>query len=118
MFEGYVIIIRNFKASESTGEYTSVSTQLKISFLGRIAVKKLPEESFHILESDFQFIQTDMIHSRVCNNTVLSAILIPTLLDSTASYNKNDTNPTHLIGVVGCLCGKDDIENDGLKWIR
>ncbi|XP_059289430.1 uncharacterized protein LOC132042936 [Lycium ferocissimum] len=70
--EGSVIIIRNFKVTDNTGVYRPVSSNFKITFLQITIVQKQQEDIVRLPVNGFQFIQPDMIQSRVNNNTILS----------------------------------------------
>uniref|UniRef100_A0A3Q7EYD7 Replication protein A 70 kDa DNA-binding subunit B/D first OB fold domain-containing protein n=1 Tax=Solanum lycopersicum TaxID=4081 RepID=A0A3Q7EYD7_SOLLC len=89
--ESSVFIIKNFKVVESIGGYRPVQNSLKIIFLASTAIKNLSEDIVEIPLNGFEFINPDVIDSRVNNNIVLS-------------------------DVVGCLYGIGDIESIGSKW--
>ncbi|KAH0781466.1 hypothetical protein KY290_001064 [Solanum tuberosum] len=89
--EGSVFIIKNFKVVESIGGYRPVQNSLKIIFFASTAIKNLSEDIVEIPINGFEFINPDVIDSRVNNSAVLS-------------------------DVVGCLYGIGDIESVGSKW--
>ncbi|XP_015081288.1 uncharacterized protein LOC107024866 [Solanum pennellii] len=89
--EGSVFIIKNFKVVESIRGYRPVQNSLKIIFVASTAIKNLSEDIVEIPVNGFEFINPDVIDSRVNNNIVLS-------------------------DVVGCLYGIGDIESVGSKW--
>lgn len=72
--EGFAIIIRNFKVTEVLGEYRPVQSTFKITFLRITAVSKLLDDIVYIPENGFDFIQPNMIRSRVNTSTMLSGI--------------------------------------------
>uniref|UniRef100_A0A3Q7GU07 Uncharacterized protein n=1 Tax=Solanum lycopersicum TaxID=4081 RepID=A0A3Q7GU07_SOLLC len=89
--EGSVFIIKNFKVVESIGGYRPIQNSLKIIFFPTTAIKNLSEDIVEIPVNGFEFINPDVIDSRVNNNIVLS-------------------------DVVGCLYEIGDIESVGSKW--
>uniref|UniRef100_A0A3Q7IIZ4 Replication factor A C-terminal domain-containing protein n=1 Tax=Solanum lycopersicum TaxID=4081 RepID=A0A3Q7IIZ4_SOLLC len=89
--EGFAVIIRNFKVSALTGDYRPVQSNFKITFLRKTTIQKLQDDIVHIRQNGFQFIQQEVIRSRIKNNILLS-------------------------DVVGCLCGIGDVESVGSKW--
>nr|XP_019067320.2 uncharacterized protein LOC109119302 [Solanum lycopersicum] len=89
--EGSVFIIKNFKVVESIGGYRPVQNSLKIIFFASTAIKNLFEDIVEIPVNGFEFVNPNVIDSRVNNNIVLS-------------------------DVVGCLYGIGDIESVVSKW--
>ncbi|XP_069150267.1 replication factor A protein 1-like [Solanum lycopersicum] len=89
--EGSVFIIKNFKNVKRIGGYRPVQNSFKIIFFASTAIKNLSEDTVEILVNDFEFVDPDVIDSRVNNNNVLS-------------------------DVVGCLYGIGDIESVSSKW--
>ena len=75
--EGFAVIIRNFKVSALTGDYRPVLSNFKITFLRKTAIQKLQDDVVHIPQNGFQFIQQEVIRSRIKNNILLSGIFIP-----------------------------------------
>ncbi|KAH0645096.1 hypothetical protein KY284_032980 [Solanum tuberosum] len=73
--EGSVIIIRNFKVTESMGEYRPVQFDVKITFLRITAIQKIKDDTVNIPKNGFQFIRPNIVRSRVNNNTYLSGDL-------------------------------------------
>ena len=74
--EGFAVIIRNFKVSTLTGDYRPVQSNFKITFLRKTAIQKLQDDVVHIPQNGFQFIQPEVIRSRINNNILLSGIFI------------------------------------------
>ncbi|XP_015075483.1 replication factor A protein 1-like [Solanum pennellii] len=70
--EGFAVIIRNFKVSALTGDYRPVQSNFKITFLRKTAIQKLQDDIVHIPQNGFQFIQPEIIRSRINNNILLS----------------------------------------------
>ena len=75
--EGSAVIIRNVKVSALTGDYRPVQSNFKITFLRKTAIQKLQDDVVHIPQNGFQFIQPEVIRSRINNNILLSGIFIP-----------------------------------------
>ncbi|WMV38452.1 hypothetical protein MTR67_031837 [Solanum verrucosum] len=74
--EGFVFIIKNFKIVETIRGYRPVENSLKIILFASTAIKNLSEDTIEIHINCFQFINPDMIDSRVNNNTVLSGLYL------------------------------------------
>ncbi|XP_015057538.1 uncharacterized protein LOC107003768 [Solanum pennellii] len=70
--EGSVFIIKNFIVVESIGGYRPVQNSLKIIFFASTAIKNLSEDIVEIPINGFEFINPDVIDSRVNKNIVLS----------------------------------------------
>ncbi|XP_069143289.1 replication protein A 70 kDa DNA-binding subunit D-like [Solanum lycopersicum] len=70
--EGFAVIIRNFKVSALTSDYRPVQSNFKITFLRKTAIQKLQDDVVHIPQNGFQFIQPEVIRSRINNNILLS----------------------------------------------
>ncbi|XP_015079014.1 uncharacterized protein LOC107022968 [Solanum pennellii] len=76
--EGSVFVIKNFKVVESIGGYRPVQNSLKIIFFASTAIKNLSEDIVEIPVNGFEFINPDVIDSRVNNNIVLSELVTGT----------------------------------------
>ncbi|XP_015076144.1 uncharacterized protein LOC107020338 [Solanum pennellii] len=74
--EGFAVIIRNFKVSALTGDYRPVQSNFKITFLRKTAIQKLQDDIVHIPQNGFQFIQPEVIRSRINNNILLEDLTI------------------------------------------
>ncbi|XP_019071500.1 replication protein A 70 kDa DNA-binding subunit D-like [Solanum lycopersicum] len=70
--EGFAVIIRIFKVSSLTGDYKPVQSNFKITFLQKTAIQKLQDDIVYIPKNGFQFIQPEVIRSRINNNILLS----------------------------------------------
>ncbi|XP_069150808.1 uncharacterized protein [Solanum lycopersicum] len=78
--EGSVFIIKNFKVVESIGGYRPVQNSLKIIFFASTAIKNLSEDIVEIPVNGFEFINPDVIDSRmllvVYMELVISRVLV------------------------------------------
>ncbi|KAH0767921.1 hypothetical protein KY285_003792 [Solanum tuberosum] len=74
--EGSVFIIKNFKVVESIGGYRPVQNSLKIIFFASTAIKNLSEDIVEIPINGFEFINPDVIDSRVNHSAVLSGLYL------------------------------------------